>query len=36
MSRGGKEIAKDLVAKLVNDVKGLKSVKNQTTITGSK
>jgi osmotically-inducible protein OsmY len=36
MSRGGKEIAKDLAAKLVNDVKGVKSVKDQTTITESK
>jgi hypothetical protein len=35
MSRGGKEIAMVLAAKLVNDVDGVKSV-NRTTIAGSK
>jgi osmotically-inducible protein OsmY len=32
MSRGGKEVAKDLAAKIVNDVNGVKSVKNRMTI----
>ena len=35
MSRGGKEIAKDLVSKVDNNGKGVKSV-SQTTIAGSK
>jgi len=35
-SKAGNAAEKDLVSKLVNDVKGVKSVKNQMTIEGSK
>ena len=36
MSRGAKEVANDLVARLVNSGKSVKGVKKQTTIIESK
>jgi len=36
MSRGAKEVAKDLDTRLVNNGKGVKGVKKQTTIIESK
>ena len=36
MSIGGKEVARDLSARLVNNGKGVKSVKNHTTFAKSK